>query len=77
MNFANIIGKKCIHPTQKPTDLLEFLIKTYTNENDVVLDPFMGSGSSGVAASQLKRKFIGIELSQEYFSIAKQRIDVK
>lgn len=70
--------KKCgKHPTQKPIGLMKHFINLLTNENDVVLDPFMGSGSSGVAASQLKRKFIGIELSQEYFSIAKQRIDVK
>jgi site-specific DNA-methyltransferase (adenine-specific) len=70
--------KKCgKHPTQKPIGLMKHFINLLTNENDVVLDPFMGSGSSGVAASQLNRKFIGIELSQEYFSIAKQRIDVK
>ena len=65
---------KTIHPTQKPVDLLEYLIRTYTNENEVVLDFTMGSGSTGVAAKQLKRNFIGMELDKKYFEIAKQRI---
>ena len=70
--------KKCgKHPTQKPIGLMKHFIKLLTNEGDVVLDPFMGSGSSGVAALQLKRKFVGIELSQDYFAIAKQRIEAK
>lgn len=63
-----------LHPTQKPVSLLEYLIKTYTNENEVVLDFTMGSGSTGVAAKNLNRKFIGIELDQNYFEIAKKRI---
>lgn len=63
-----------LHPTQKPTDLLEWLIKTYTNENDVVLDNCMGVGSTGVACKNCKRKFIGIELEQKYYEIAKERI---
>ena len=63
------------HPTQKPTDLLEFLIKTYTNEGDLVLDFTMGSGSTGVACMNTNRKFIGIELDENYFNIAKQRIE--
>ena len=75
LNFANIIGKNCIHPTQKPTDLLEFLIKTYTNENDVVLDNCMGSGSTGIACLNTNRKFIGIELDEKYFEMAKNRIE--
>ena len=67
--------KKRLHPTQKPVALLEYLIKTYTNENDVVLDNCMGSGSCGVACINTNRRFIGIELNEGYFNIAKQRID--
>ena len=63
-----------IHPTQKPVDLLEYLIKTYTRENDIILDNCMGSGSTGVAAANLKRRFIGIELDKKYFGKAKDRI---
>lgn len=63
------------HPTQKPVDLLEYLIKTYTNENDLVLDFTMGSGSTGVACLNTNRKFIGIELDENYFNIAKNRIE--
>ena len=62
------------HPTQKPVPLLEFLIKTYTNNGDVVLDNCMGSGSTGVAALNLGRKFIGIELNEDYYNMAKSRI---
>lgn len=64
-----------IHPTQKPIALLEYLIKTYTNENDTVLDNCMGSGSCGVAAINTGRNFIGIELDETYFNIAKERIE--
>ena len=63
-----------LHPTQKPVVLMEYLIKTYTNEGDIVLDFTMGSGTTGVAAVKLKRNFIGIELNQEYFQIAQGRI---
>jgi len=63
-----------LHPTQKPVSLMEYLIKTYTNEPETVLDFTMGSGSTGVAAKNLNRKFIGIELDQKYFDIAKDRI---
>ena len=62
------------HPTQKPVELMEYLIKTYTNENETVLDFTMGSGSTGVAAKNLNRNFIGIEQDQKYFNIAEQRI---
>ena len=65
---------KPTHPTQKPVDLLEYLIKTYTNEGETVLDFTIGSGSTGVAAKNTNRKFIGIELDQNYFDIAKKRI---
>ena len=64
-----------LHPTQKPVALMEYLIKTYTNEQDVVIDMFMGSGSTGVAALNTNRKFIGIELDPEYFKIAEERIN--
>lgn len=64
-----------VHPTQKPVDLLKYLIKTYTDEGMTVLDNCMGSGSTGVAAKQLNRNFIGMELNKEYFEIAKQRIN--
>lgn len=64
-----------IHPTQKPVALLEYLIKTYTNENETVLDNCMGSGSCGVAAINTGRNFIGIELDEKYFNIAKERIE--
>ena len=67
--------KNKIHPTQKPVALLEYLIKTYTNENDTVLDFTMGSGSTGVAAKNLNRQFIGIELDKNYFDIAEKRIN--
>ena len=63
------------HPTQKPVALLEYLIKTYTNENEVVLDNCMGSGSTGVACVNTNRNFIGIELEPKYFEIAKKRIE--
>jgi len=63
------------HPTQKPVSLLEDLIKTYTNENQTILDFTMGSGSTGVAAKNLNRKFIGIEMDDDYFEIAKKRIE--
>ena len=63
------------HPTQKPVALMEYLIKTYTNENETVLDFTMGSGSTGVACVNTNRDFIGIELDETYFNIAKQRIE--
>ena len=65
---------KSLHPTQKPVDLLEYLIKTYTNENDIVLDNCMGSGSTGVACANTNRRFIGIELTEYYYNIASNRI---
>ncbi len=64
-----------LHPTQKPVKLLEYLIKTYTLEGEIVLDFTMGSGSTGVACKNLNRNFIGIEKDETYFNIAKQRIE--
>ena len=66
---------RTIHPTQKPVDLLEYLIKTYTNENMTVLDNVMGSGSTGVACKNLNRNFIGIEKDPDYFKLAEERIN--
>jgi DNA modification methylase len=66
---------KTQHNTQKPVPLMEWLIKTYTNEGETVLDFTMGSGSTGVAAKNLGRSFIGIEMDENYFNIAKERID--
>jgi DNA modification methylase len=67
-------GEAGLHPTQKPVALLEYLIRTYTNEGETVLDPTMGSGSTGVACLNAGRKFIGIEREPEYMRIAEQRI---
>ena len=64
-----------LHPTQKPVALLEYLIKTYTNENETVLDFTMGSGSTGVAALNTNRRFVGVEMEEKYFDIAKDRIE--
>ncbi len=75
LNFNSLGGKTKLHPTQKPLDLIEWLVKTYTNENDFVLDNCMGSGTTGVACRNLHRNFIGIELDKDYFEIAKNRID--
>ncbi|MFD1168689.1 DNA-methyltransferase [Oceanobacillus caeni] len=62
------------HPTQKPVQLMEFFVKVLTNEGETVLDPFMGSGSAGVAAKLNNRNFIGVEISEDYFQIATRRI---
>ena len=67
--------KEKFHPTQKPVALLEYLIKTYTNEGQTVLDNCMGSGSTGIACVNTGRKFIGIEIDKKYFDISKQRIE--
>ena len=72
LEFNNAQGG--LHPTQKPVALMEYLIKTYTNEGDTVLDFTMGSGTTGVACINLNRKFIGIELDENYFEISKKRI---
>ena len=75
LEFSNVHhGEKCLHPTQKPVALLEYLIKTYTNEGNIVLDNCMGSGSTGVAALNTNRRFIGMELDTTYCDIAKKRI---
>ena len=74
--FNTATGKEKVkHPTQKPVALMEYLIRTYTNPGETVLDFCMGSGTTGVAAKNLGRNFIGIEMDAEYFKIAKERID--
>ena len=73
--FSNASQQNRFHPTQKPVELIEYLIKTYTNEGDTVLDFTMGSGTTGVACKNTNRNFIGIELDETYFNIAKGRIE--
>lgn len=74
--YANeaVSNKNRYHPTQKPVALLEYLVKTYTNEGETVLDFTMGSGSTGVACVNTNRRFIGIELNEHYFNVANERI---
>lgn len=75
LEFKSITGKSCLHPTQKDVNMLEKLICSYTNEGDLVLDFTMGSGSTGVACLNTNRRFVGIELDEKYFEIAKSRIE--
>ena len=75
LRFSGVASKEQLHTTQKPVDLLEYLIKTYTNEDEIILDNCMGSGSTGIACLNTNRKFIGIELDDKYFEIAKNRIE--
>ena len=74
-NILNFDKESGLHPTQKPLKLMEYLVKTYSNEGDIILDPFMGSGTTGLACKKLNRDFIGIELDKKYFEIAKERIE--
>ncbi len=74
LQFNAVSNQKTIHPTQKPVPLLEYLVKTYTNEGDTVLDNCMGSGSTGVACINTNRHFIGIEKDQSFFDAACERI---
>ena len=73
--FSSDKQKSKLHPTQKPLSLMEYLVNTYSNINDVILDFTMGSGTTGVAAKNLGRKFIGIEMDEGYFKIAEERIN--
>ena len=75
LTFPRPASSKMLHPTEKPVELLEYLIKTYSNENDVILDNCMGSGSTGVACLNTNRRFIGIELDEKYFNITKDRLE--
>ena len=64
-----------LHPTEKPVDMMEYLIEKFSDDGHIICDPFMGSGTTGVAAKNLSRKFIGIEMDENYFNIAKKRIE--
>ena len=75
LDFAGVPNNELQHPTQKPVNLMEYLIKTYTNEGETVLDNCMGSGSTGAARINTNRNFIGMELNENYFKIAKERIE--
>jgi site-specific DNA-methyltransferase (adenine-specific) len=75
LEFQKVHPSKCVHSTQKPVKLLEYLIKTYTQENETVLDFTMGSGTTGVACKNTNRDFIGIEMDEKYFNIANERIN--
>lgn len=75
LSFPKPHPSTCVHPTQKPVELLEWLIKTYTNENELVLDNVFGSCSTGIACLKTNRNFIGMEKDSEYFKIGKERIE--
>lgn len=75
ISFQRDILTSNLHPTQKPLALMEYLVKTFTNEGDTVLDFAMGSGTTGRACKNLNRNFIGIEINDEYFRIAEERIN--
>lgn len=75
LKFGNIVGKDAIHPTQKPVALMEYLIKTYTNEGETVLDFTMGSFTTAIACLNTKRNFIGIELDNKYFEVGTKRVE--
>ena len=75
LHFNRDILISNLHPTQKPVALLEFLVRTYTNEGDAVLDSCMGSGSTSIACLNTNRDFIGIEINKDYFEIAKRRLN--
>lgn len=73
-NVLNIKTERGLHPTQKPVELMEYLIKTYTNENEIVLDNTMGSGTTGLACLKTNRQFIGIEKEKQYYDVAVRRL---
>lgn len=75
MFFDKVAGKEQLHQNQKPVDLLQYLVEKLSDSNNTILDPFMGSGSTGVACINTNRKFIGMELDAKYFNIAKERIE--
>ena len=76
LRVPNVVRNKK-HPTEKPAELMEILIKNSTNEGDTVLDPFMGVGGTGVACKELRREFVGIEIDEKYYGIADERINKK
>ena len=74
LEYPNVIGSKALHPTQKPTELFEYLIKTYTNEGDLVIDNTAGSGTTAIACLNTNRQFIVIEKEQKYYDIILKRV---
>ena len=75
IQFQKPHPSKAEHPTQKPVELFELLVKSYSKENDIILDPFLGSGTTAVACKQLNRNYIGIEISEKYCEIARRRLE--
>ena len=75
LHFPSESNAQKAHPTQKPVALMEYLIRTYTNEGDVVLDSTMGSGTTCLAAKNLRRRYIGIEKDPAYYEIARKRVE--
>lgn len=73
LNIPNLIGNKT-HPAEKPTELMRILVENSSNENDIILDPFTGAGATGVACKECNRRFIGCEIDNKYYEIAKSRI---
>ena len=76
LRFQKLHSSQMVYPTEKPIQLLEYLIKTYTNENDLVLDSYMGSGTTGIACKKTNRNFIGIEIDKKAFEMAKKRLEM-
>ena len=75
IDCSKVLSKKLTHPTEKPQELLEIFIKQSSDEGSIIFDGFMGTGSCGIAAKKLNRKFVGIELDEKYFNIAKDRLE--
>ena len=75
LDDMRVTADKLLHPNEKPVELMRYLVEHLTSEGQKILDPFCGSGATGVAAKELGRDFIGIELSEEYFEIARKRIE--
>lgn len=73
-NFPRVVGKQQLHQNQKPIDLISRMIAQHTKEGDLILDPFIGSGTTAIASSKMKRNYIGFEVDSEYFKIAERRI---
>jgi site-specific DNA-methyltransferase (adenine-specific) len=74
LEYPNVIGKQALHPTQKPVELCEYLINTYTDDGMTILDNCMGTGTTAIAAMNTKRNYIGFELEKEYYELAQNRM---
>ena len=75
--YPIVVSNDKVHPTQKPLKLIEELVTVHSFENQLVLDPFMGSGTTGLACKNTNRNFIGIELNKNYFELAKSKLNIK